>query len=262
MIYLYIKTHNQTGLRYLGQTKAKDPHKYPGSGKYWKQHLKKHGLDFSTEILRECSTQKEVKHWGEYYSKLWNVVNDPTWANLKPETGDGGWPKNARTGKLHSAESKQKISLAKKGVPNPKNAVPRTDEQKEHLRNINSGKTIPQAVIDKIAKTKLEHPYRHSEEFKERMRVPKTPKTRLRMKEAQALRRKTTKEMWITNGVDNRLVVADSNIPSGWTNGRTIQTTPPSQKGKFWINNGTLNKMSTIILVGWQKGKLTKKETK
>lgn len=89
-IYLYIKTHNKTGLKYLGKTSAKDPYRYYGSGTYWKAHLRKHGYDFSTIILKECKTNTEVKYWGEHYSNLWNVVESKEWANLKPETGEGG----------------------------------------------------------------------------------------------------------------------------------------------------------------------------
>lgn len=88
-IYLYKKTHNKTGLQYLGKTSRKDPHKYKGSGKYWKRHIKKHGYDVSTEILRECQTNEEVKEWGLYYSNLWDIVESVNWANFKPETGDG-----------------------------------------------------------------------------------------------------------------------------------------------------------------------------
>lgn len=89
-IYLYIKTHNKTGLKYLGKTTAKDPHKYPGSGKYWRNHLTKHGYDFTTTILKECEHPAMVEFWGSYYSDLWNIVESEEWANLKPETGDGG----------------------------------------------------------------------------------------------------------------------------------------------------------------------------
>lgn len=67
MIYLYIKTHNKTGLKYLGQTKN-DPYDYYGSGKYWKLHLQKHGKDISTQVLKECPTKNEVQYWGLYYS--------------------------------------------------------------------------------------------------------------------------------------------------------------------------------------------------
>jgi len=87
-IYLYIKTHRKTGLKYLGKTE-RDPYKYRGSGKYWRLHIRKHGADIDTQILRECKTVDEVKEWGIYYSKLWNVVECNEWANLKEEYGDG-----------------------------------------------------------------------------------------------------------------------------------------------------------------------------
>ena len=103
-IYLYVKTHNKTGLKYLGKTESKDPYKYPGSGTYWKHHLKKHGKDYSTEIIKECESIEEFAKWGLYYSNLWNVVESDTWANLKEETGDAH-------GKL-SAESRKKIADA------------------------------------------------------------------------------------------------------------------------------------------------------
>ena len=44
IIYLYVKTHRKTGLKYLGKTK-KDPFVYQGSGVHWKNHLNKHGYD-------------------------------------------------------------------------------------------------------------------------------------------------------------------------------------------------------------------------
>jgi hypothetical protein len=89
MYYLYKKTHNKTGLQYLGKT-TRDPNVYKGSGLRWTNHINEHGYDVTTEILRECSSNEEVKEWGVYYSKLWNVVQDYNWANLKEECGDGG----------------------------------------------------------------------------------------------------------------------------------------------------------------------------
>lgn len=103
-IYLYVKTHNVTGLKYLGKTESNDPHKYPGSGTYWKSHLRKHGKDYRTEIIKECQTKDEFTYWGLFYSKLWNVVESNDWANLKEETGDAH-------GKL-SLESRRKIAKA------------------------------------------------------------------------------------------------------------------------------------------------------
>lgn len=59
-IFLYKKTHLVTGLNYLGKTISKDPHKYRGSGKYWLNHIKKHGYLVNTEILKECQTSEEL----------------------------------------------------------------------------------------------------------------------------------------------------------------------------------------------------------
>jgi hypothetical protein len=106
IIYLYKKTHNITGLQYLGKT-SKDPLKYKGSGNYWVLHIKKHGYDVATEILKECKTNDEVKYWGLYYSNLWNVVVDPMWANMRPEEGSGG---ATRTGTTQSNTMKMKVS--------------------------------------------------------------------------------------------------------------------------------------------------------
>lgn len=117
MIYLYKKTHNATKLRYLGKT-TKNPHKYSGSGKYWLRHLKLHGNDVTTEILRECTTAEELKHWGAYFSELWDIVNavDDTgkklWANLRPETGDGGATRTGETHPMKSKITRDKISGA------------------------------------------------------------------------------------------------------------------------------------------------------
>lgn len=87
-IYLYKKTHNKTGLQYLGKT-TKDPFRYKGSGKDWVPHINEHGYDVTTEILKECQSNEELRVWGRYYSELWNVVESEAWANRIPETGGG-----------------------------------------------------------------------------------------------------------------------------------------------------------------------------
>lgn len=106
--YLYVKTHNRTGLKYLGKT-IQNPYKYKGSGIHWCRHLSKHGNDVTTEILKECQTNDEIKYWGQYYSDLWNVVNDNAWANLKPETGDGSSIKGAKRSELTKEKMRNKV---------------------------------------------------------------------------------------------------------------------------------------------------------
>lgn len=123
--YLYVKTHNITGLKYLGKT-IQNPHKYRGSGKKWKSHIHKHGYNVTTEILKECDSNEEVKKWGVYYSELWNIVEardengNKIWANLKPEEGDGGDPGPAGRKKLatSSCSTRRPESIAKRSGEN------------------------------------------------------------------------------------------------------------------------------------------------
>ena len=86
--YLYIKTHNKTGLQYLGQT-TQNPVIYRGSGDRWINHINKHGYDVTTRIIQKCYTKTALKEWGLFYSRLWSVVDSKKWANLKPEEGNG-----------------------------------------------------------------------------------------------------------------------------------------------------------------------------
>jgi hypothetical protein len=113
--YLYVKTHNKTGLKYLGKT-IQNPYKYKGSGIHWCRHLSKHGNDVTTEILKECQNNDEVKYWGQYYSDLWNVVDDTAWANLKPETGDGGFGKMSALTKVKIKQYQESKIWSEKAV--------------------------------------------------------------------------------------------------------------------------------------------------
>lgn len=146
--YLYIKTHNITGLKYLGYTKRKDLHKYKGSGVYWNNHINKHGYDVTTEILKECSSKEEIREAGIYYSVLWNVVNaydengNKIWANLVPEMGDGG---GGKVGVPRTEETKAKIRQNKPDQSGEKNGFYKkthTEENKRKMGDVNRGKDI------------------------------------------------------------------------------------------------------------------------
>lgn len=128
MYYLYVKTHNKTGLKYLGKTK-RNPHKYQGSGKYWKRHIKKHGYDVKTEIILTTDNIQILKDTGIYYSNLWNIVESSEWANYRPENGDGGdtskfinYAKRTETflasGYKHTSEINKKAVLVRRSTDN------------------------------------------------------------------------------------------------------------------------------------------------
>jgi hypothetical protein len=88
--YLYAKQHRLTGLRYFGKTTAADPYKYPGSGRYWKAHCKKHGYDIITTWVQAYDDQEILEREAIFFSKVYNIVASDEWANLIEEDGKGG----------------------------------------------------------------------------------------------------------------------------------------------------------------------------
>lgn len=93
--YLYIKTHQTTGLKYLGYT-THNPYTYSGSGIDWKAHCLVYGKKLvSTEIILETTDWAELTSMGRYYSNLWKITTavddfgNKIWANRIIESGGG-----------------------------------------------------------------------------------------------------------------------------------------------------------------------------
>lgn len=136
--YLYIKTHNITGLKYLGQTSKQDPYLYCGSGKDWILHLNEHGYDVRTEILCECHSKKDLNQLGRYYSTFYKILTavddfgNRIWANRIPETGGGGSP---------TEETRQKLRISQLGKPKPPRKKEHTEKQASTMRGKPNPKT-------------------------------------------------------------------------------------------------------------------------
>ena len=114
-IYLYVKTHNTTGLKYMGKT-TRDPYVYSGSGLYWKRHLKEHGNHVTTEVLFQTEDKEEFKHVSTEYSKKLNVVESQQWANFREETGHGGFSKQAQMKGFENGHMKRSKAGGKAAV--------------------------------------------------------------------------------------------------------------------------------------------------
>jgi hypothetical protein len=111
MIYLYVKTHITTGLKYFGKTTRDDYDNYTGSGKYWLRHLRKHGFETKTELIFKHEDLDIIKEFAIQYSIENNIVESKEWANLKYENGlDGG-----SQSEFISDETKRKMSLNRRG---------------------------------------------------------------------------------------------------------------------------------------------------
>lgn len=91
-IYLYVKQHRVTGLKYFGVTIKKDPKVYLGSGLHWRRHLKTHGNDVDTLEIWEFDDQDECERFALEFSEKNNIVESTEWANLRPENARAGRP--------------------------------------------------------------------------------------------------------------------------------------------------------------------------
>ena len=113
VVYLYIKHHAITKLKYFGKCSGSDPWKYKGSGKYWLRHIKKYGKEH-VETLRiwsfDCSYDANL--FALKFSKDNDIANSKEWANLIDENALDGWP----PGQKHSTEAKIKISQGNAGL--------------------------------------------------------------------------------------------------------------------------------------------------
>lgn len=113
MTYLYVKTHEKTGLKYFGKTSKPNPEKYPGSGKYWRRHLNKHGYEFSTEIIGTYENESELVEAALSFSEEHDIVNSKEWANQIPENGLDGAPKG-HPGHKFTVEQREHLSQLSK----------------------------------------------------------------------------------------------------------------------------------------------------
>lgn len=164
MIHLYLKTHNVTGLKYLGKTSSSNPRSYRGSGKYWRNHINKHGYDVTTEILASSTHSDEIRRLGLEFSKNFDVVASNEFANLKPESGDGGWEhintnqefyneKRRKTISEYDEETREMLSKKKSnpgkhngmfgrdrsGANNPIFGTVRSEETRRKISKANTG---------------------------------------------------------------------------------------------------------------------------
>ena len=158
--YLYIKTHNITGLKYFGKT-TNDPYNYYGSGKYWLAHLKKYGYNISTEILGYFADEQQCKEVANTFSISNNIVESSEWANLVNENGlDGGDTSRYRKYLPMSDNQRLLLSQANTGkIPWNKgtkgiskgNRHPCSEETKLKLSILNKGKQLSEETKKKMS---------------------------------------------------------------------------------------------------------------
>jgi len=96
MIFLYLKQHQKTGLKYFGRTTSRNPTKYKGSGTRWNYHCTKHGWEFvDTLEIWAFEDQEECTKFALQFSHENNIVESNDFANLEIEDGRNGRVKGA-----------------------------------------------------------------------------------------------------------------------------------------------------------------------
>ena len=243
MYYLYVKTHRKTGIRYLGKTRAKDPLKYKGSGVRWLNHIRTHGYDCETTVLLATEDSADIARTGLFFSKLWRVSESKEWANLKDESGDGGWDhlnrrsvsnierwraNGRRVGKLSAEKT---VVIDKTGN---RFRVSVNDPRLETGELVGHTKGML-ATYD--ADGKLHYVRRDDERFKTGL-----------------LKSNNAGKIYITNGVERKLIRPTADIPEGWWIGDGRKR---YNAGKIWATNGVTSQMvfPESIPPGWRRGR-------
>lgn len=165
-VRLYVKKHSKTGLLYFGKTSVKDIDRYKGSGRYWKDHIKIHGVNYVVTLWVSdwFYNVDDIVNEATTFSYYHDIVRSDKWANLMPENGlDGAaigrklsqiqrdrlseyhWAKgllyenNPNTGSKRTQETKDRISIAKKGRSNGHAGMTRSTETKQLLSKMRRG---------------------------------------------------------------------------------------------------------------------------
>jgi hypothetical protein len=165
--WLYIKQHNQSGLKYFGRTTQKNPVKYRGSGKYWSRHLTVHGNDVTTLWCHLFTEKDSLIRFATYFSIMNNIVESEVWANLDIENGLNGTSAGKKFGP-HTEDWKKNASKIMKGKSpwcKGKKLGPYSEERKSKLR----GKRKPFSEESKKNMSNAKKGKTFSEETKKKM---------------------------------------------------------------------------------------------
>lgn len=254
--YLYIKTHNLTGLKYFGKTCESNPHRYKGSGTEWMKHLDVYGYDVTTELLNDGKPYESIDDFiraALEFSNLYNIVNavddfgNKIWANLIVESGLGGAP--------WSLDQKKKLSVKRKGNGNPQwgKPAPNRGVKRPGVGGRKKGTTWSPAERESQARM------RDTPEYKDKMnKVYKDPIRNNKISQSQKGRPGiSTGKSWYNNGIKE---VYSLEPIAGWSKGRLHRT--GAKLGFKWYNNGVVNKQfrDGQVKEGFTNGRISVKK--
>lgn len=155
IIYLYVKQHSITGMKYFGMTQKQNPFKYYGSGTYWKEHIKKHGKQYvKTLEVWGFDSRDQCSYFSFKFSKDNNIVESKEWANLIPESGNKG-----ALGRKATKEQRIHLSEIRKGKTYEEMYGYEKAQNLKKLRSISNSITKKNIPMSEEQKNKRRHKY-------------------------------------------------------------------------------------------------------
>ncbi len=224
-IYLYIKQHSITKLKYFGKTMKIDPFKYLGSGTRWLRHINKHGKEHVVTL--EVWGFDDLDMCSEFalaFSEKHDIVKSAEWANLMPENGRDGLPTNFN-GHMTTARRKQN---SEQWLTNNPNNLPGARERMSARVSGDKNPAKRPEVREKLRGTKGRAlPHNHytgwSQETKDK--ISNSLKGHVRSAESIAKQRESLKDLiWVNNGKDKPLQIKspllEQYVSQGFSRGR------------------------------------------
>lgn len=238
MYKIYLITNCQNSKRYVGITKFSLEERFSQHikrGFLLTEAIQKYGHhNFSIDLVEEVESAERAYEMEQYYIREYNT-KVPNGYNLT-DGGDGifGWEateeyrkecservkqlhkekKVGMYGKKHSEETKKKMSESLKGKPKPWLVGRKvSDETRKKLSEINKGRVLTEETRKKIS----ENHHDISGENNPMYGKKHLPETIEKLREKAKNR---PKRMWINNGINEKLINIDENIPMGYNKGR------------------------------------------
>lgn len=255
--YLYVKTHNITGLKYFGKTTS-NRKRYKGSGHYWVRHIKKHGYNVTTEILGYFTDQDECVKFATEFSITNNIVESKEWANERIENGIDGGDTVSQKDK-HSKKlivEKRRTTMKSKSIEELEKI--RLKNSRGVRKYINENPEARQISAKKIVEKRRSNglPW-HSEETIQKIKQnnkASTPEVRQKLREANLGKKNPehSQRMKLKTGLDNK-------------NTRLFEVTTSEGKIQTIIGCGKLREFCSTNLIAYEqfikhinKGKIEK----
>jgi hypothetical protein len=224
-IYLYVKQHSITKLKYFGKTQSSNPYKYPGSGSYWSKHIRKHGKSHILTLeIWGFDDQQLCTEFALKFSEENNIVESKDWANLRPENGIDGLPKGFNG---HMTEERRKQN-SERWLNNNPNNLPGARERMSKRVAGDKNPAKRTEVREKMKGTKgraLPHNHYTGWTQTTKNKISNSLKGHVRSAESIAKQKESKKDLaWVHNKIDKpkqiKKNLLDDYFANGYSKGR------------------------------------------